>query len=373
MNTKSYARVVAVLATGSLALTACGSSSSPSTPGATTSEGGSSAPAASTDLKGTLNGAGASTQTAAMEAWNAGFTGINPDVTFNYDAVGSGSGREQFLAGGNILFAGSDAPLDTEEQATAKTRCNGSDAIEIPAYISPIAIVYNLDGVTDLNLTPAVLAGIFNQKITSWDAPEIKADNPDATLPSLKITPVNRADKSGTTENFTTYLADAAKDAWPHEAAQVWPVAGGEAADKTSGVIAAIKAGSGTIGYADASQVGDLGVAKVKVGEKFVAASAEGAAALVDLSPRAEGLPEGDIVVALDRTTTDTSAYPVSLVSYLIACGTYANADEAGLVKGFLSYVISKDGQAAAAENAGSAPIGDKLRADAEKAVGSIT
>ncbi len=375
MNLKSSARVLAVVAAGSIALTACGSSAAVTTPGTSPSEGGSgsTAPAAK-DLKGTLNGAGASTQTAAMEAWNAGFTDSNPDATFNYDAVGSGSGREQFLAGGNILFAGSDAPLKKDEAATAKTRCNGSDAIEIPAYISPIAIAYNLDGVKNLNLTPAVLAGIFNQKITNWNAPEIKADNPDASLPDLKITPVNRADKSGTTENFTTYLADAAKDAWPYPESQVWPVSGGEAADKTSGVVAAITAGKGAIGYADASQVRDpLGVAKIKVGDSFVGPSAEGAAALVDLSPRVEGLPAGDIVVKLDRATTDSSAYPVSLVSYLIACGKYGDTGQSALVKGFLSYVISKDGQEAAAKNAGSAPIGDKLRADAEKAVASIS
>ena len=214
-----------------------------------------------------------------------------------------------------------------------------------------------------------MLGGIFNQKITNWNAPEIAADNPDATLPDLGITPVNRSDKSGTTENFTTYLADAAGPDWPYDADQVWPVAGGEQADGTSGVVAAIKAGSGTIGYADASQVGDLGVAKVKVGEEFVELSAEGAAALVDLSPRATGLPEGDIVVELDRTTTDTSAYPVSLVSYLIACGAYEDANDAALMKAFATYVISEDGQSAAADNAGSAPIGDKLRTDATAAI----
>lgn len=355
MHPQRPARLGAVLVVG--ALTACGT-------GAATGSG--------EPLTGTLNSAGASTQAAAMEAWNAGFSNANPGVTFNYDAIGSGSGREQFLAGGSILVAGSDAPLDDEERATAKTRCNGAAAIEIPAYISPIAVAYNLQGVEELLLTPRVLAGIFDQTITRWDAPEIKAVNPQAELPDLRITPVNRADKSGTTENFTTYLAEAAMDAWPHEADQVWPVSGGEASDGTSGVVAAVAAGDGAIGYADASQVGDLGVAKIKVGGSFVEVSPEGAAALVDLSPRVEGLPPGDIVVDLDRTTTDSRAYPISLVSYLIACGAYESPQEGRLVKAFLSYVVSKGGQQFAAENAGSAPIGDKVRADAEKAIASI-
>ena len=87
-----------------------------------------------------------------------------------------------------------------------KTRCGGADVVEVPAYISPIAVIYNLPGVTDLQLSPATIAGIFDGKITNWNAPEIAADNPGKTLPDQAITPVHRSDESGTTENFTDYL-----------------------------------------------------------------------------------------------------------------------------------------------------------------------
>ena len=89
-----------------------------------------------------------------MAAWQAGFQTANPEVTVNYDPVGSGGGREQFIAGG-VDFAGSDAYLDDEEGELerAKERCVGDDPIEVPDYVSPIAVVYNLEGVDDLQLS----------------------------------------------------------------------------------------------------------------------------------------------------------------------------------------------------------------------------
>ena len=115
--------------------------------------GGAAPSAGGTALSGTISGAGASSQQAAMQAWIAGFTGANPDATVNYDPAGSGAGRTQFLAGG-VAFAGSDAYLKAEELTQAQQRCGG-DVVEVPAYISPIAVVYNLQGVTDLQLAPA--------------------------------------------------------------------------------------------------------------------------------------------------------------------------------------------------------------------------
>ena len=90
--------------TVALGMSACSASNEDSSDGDTSSTGGPS-------VSGDLNGAGATSQEAAMAAWKAGFQGSNPDVTVNYDAVGSGGGREQFLAGG-VLFAGSDSAND---------------------------------------------------------------------------------------------------------------------------------------------------------------------------------------------------------------------------------------------------------------------
>jgi phosphate transport system substrate-binding protein len=322
-------------------------------------------------LSGALVGAGASSQQAAMQGWQAGYSGRQPDVDLSYDPVGSGGGREQFLAGG-IDFAGSDAALDEDELARAESRCGPSGVFELPNYISPIAVVHNLPGIEDLRLSPATLAGIFDRQITAWDDPAIAADNPDVALPDLRITPVHRSDESGTTENFTEYLAAAGKGDWPHEPDGSWPTSGGEAAQGNSGVVAAVAGGTGTIGYADLSQAGDLGVVAVRVGDEYVAPSAEGAATVVENSAPLEGRGEHDLALELSRDTAGSGEYPIVLVSYHIGCLEYGDAQTAELVADFMGYVVSEEGQEAAAEVAGSAPISDALREEAMRAVDAI-
>jgi phosphate transport system substrate-binding protein len=293
-------------------------------------------------------------------------------VTVNYDPVGSGGGREQFLAGG-VTFAGSDAALDADELEQAAERCGEPGVFELPNYISAIAVVFNIEGVGELNLSPEVIARIFDGQITRWTDPAIAADNAGAALPDLAVTPVHRSDKSGTTENFTEYLAAAAGGAWPHEPDGEWPVGGGEAASGNSGVVAAVGGGNGTIGYADVSQAGELGVARIRVGEEFVAPSPEGAAAVVEGSPLQEGRGKYDFAIEIERTTTDPAEYPLVLVSYHIGCLAYASQEEAGALAEFLDYVISEQGQLAAAETAGSAPITNTLRGQAMTAIDAIT
>jgi phosphate transport system substrate-binding protein len=345
-----------------LSLTACG---------AANEQGSDASNASGTSLSGTVNGAGSSAQEAAQGAWAAGFQSANPDVTVNYDPVGSGGGVEQFLAGG-VQFAGSDKYLTPDEVAQSKKACHGQTAFEVPDYISPIALVYNVDGVNDLRLSPETAAKIFAGTITRWDDPAIKADNPDAELPSEKITPVHRGDDSGTTKNFTAYLQAAAPDVWTDEPDDAFPIKGGEAATGTSGVIQAVQGGKNTIGYADASQAGDLGTAKVKVGEEYVAPSPEAAAKILEISPQTEGRGEGDLAFDLDRSTDEAGVYPVVLTSYLLACPTYDDQKTADLVKAFVTYVVSNDGQATAAENAGSAPLPASIEEKALKIAESI-
>jgi phosphate transport system substrate-binding protein len=305
-----------------------------------------------------------------MQGWTAGYSAVQPGVTVDYDPVGSGGGREQFIAGG-IGFAGSDAPLDEEELVPARERCGG-EVFELPNYISPIAVVHNVPGVADLALSPATLAGVFARQITSWDDPAIAADNPGVALPALAITPVNRSDESGTTENFTEYLAAAAGEAWPFEPDGEWPVAGGESAQGNSGVVAAVAGGAGTVGYADLSQAGELGVARIGVGEEFVAPTPEAAAAVVERSEPLPGRGPYDFALELERTTTESGSYPIVLVSYHLGCLAYEDAGTAELVADFMTYVTSEEGQAAAAEVAGSAPISDALREQARTAIDAI-
>src|SRR5699024_12562931 len=135
--------------------------------------------------------------------------------------------------------------------------------------------------------------------------------------------PVHRSDDSGTTENFTQYLSDNAPDAWTHGPVETWPIDGGQSGDGTSGLISAVESGNGTIGYADASQAGNLGTASMQVGDEFVEYSAAAAAKAVDGSPRAEGREENDIVIQLDRTTTEEGAYPLVLTSHPPLCESY--------------------------------------------------
>ena len=326
---------------------------------------------ADSGLSGTLSAGGASSQEAAMAAFRAGFQEANPDVTVNYEPIGSGGGREQFISGG-YPFAGTDSALDEEELAAAEERC-GAAPIEIPNYVSPIAVIYNLPGVTELNLDGETIAGIFAGEITSWDDAAIAATNEGVELPGDPITAVHRSDESGTSENFTAYLDAVAPDVWTHGEVGEWPINDGEAAQGTSGVVDAVRNGSGTIGYADASQAGDLSVAQVAVGGEYVGPTAEAAAQILEVSPRAEGRPESSMAVELDRATEEVGAYPIVLVSYLVACPTYDDAETAELTKAFLDYVVSEEGQQKSAETAGSAPLSSSLAEEAKGMIDGIS
>lgn len=364
MKISRIAQVGAVAAIAALALAGCASN-----------EPAGDAPSASAGpaLTGTLNGSGATSQQVAVSAWTQLFQTANPEVTVNYDPQGSGTGRESFQSGA-VQFAGSDRAFKIEEiEAGPFDACaEGSDLVEIPAYVSPIAIAFNVEGVDALNLNADTIAGIFAGTITNWNDPAIVATNADVDLPDLAISPVHRSDKSGTTANFTDYLAQNADDVWTYGSVEEWPIQGGEAAQGTSGVVDAIKGGNGTIGYADHSQTADLSVVNVAVGSDWVEPSAEGAAIALDASPIEEGRTPTDLAFAIDRTTEESGAYPVLLVSYLIGCVEYTDADAAALVKGFFTTAVSEEGQQAAAENAGSAPISADLAAKSQAAIDEI-
>ncbi|MGO2660580.1 phosphate ABC transporter substrate-binding protein PstS [Mycetocola reblochoni] len=365
MTTIKLGRAAAVAAIAALALTSCAANESGS--------GTSTDSASSSGATGTLVGIGASSQGSAQESWIAGFQTANPDATINYDPQGSGAGRESFISGA-AAFAGSDSALSDDELAGTFGSCApDTTAIDLPVYISPIAVIFNIEGVDELNLDSETLANIFNGSITSWDDEAIAALNPDATLPSTSITAVHRSDDSGTTKNFADYLNSTAPDAWGEEPSDTFPFSGGEGAQGTSGVVDAVTNGTGTIGYADASRAGDLGVAKIKVGDEFVGYTAEAAAAVVEGSPLVEGREDNDIAIKLDRQTTDPSHYPLVLVSYAIACQEYADADQGALAKAYLGYIASDEGQKVSAESAGSAPLSADLSAKVLAAIETIS
>ena len=370
-------RVAAIGAVAALTLAACGgddddASTPVTTPAAPATEPAAPAtepaapatePAPATDpapadVSGELVGAGASSQTAAMDGWKAGFAEVAPDVSISYDPIGSGGGRKTFLDGGSD-FAGSDSALKPEEFEASKAVCGDLGAISVPHYISPIAVAYNLPGVDALQLSPNTVAGIFANTITNWNDPAIVADNPGVTLPDLGINPVHRSDESGTSANFTDYLAQAASDVWTYGSIEVWDEGpgGGEGADGTSGVVASVEAGEGSIGYADASQINALGAARIGVGDGFVELSAESAGRIVDSSERVSSGSEFDYAIEVNRTPDTPDTYPIALVSYHIFCLEHPDPAVDAAVKAFMLWVGSADGQAAAAITAGSAPI----------------
>ncbi|WP_166804755.1 MULTISPECIES: extracellular solute-binding protein [Cryobacterium] len=144
-------------------------------------------------LAGTLDGAGSSAQASAEDVWVSQFQRTNASVTINYDPTGSGAGREQFIGGG-VDFAGSDSALSDEELAGEFAACApGSAAIDLPVYVSPLVLVYNVDGVDNLRLDPAAIANIFSGAITRWNDPALVDLNPDATLPDEQISAVHRS------------------------------------------------------------------------------------------------------------------------------------------------------------------------------------
>jgi phosphate transport system substrate-binding protein len=326
----------------------------------------------STGLSGTVAGGGSSAQETAQEAWRAGFGQDNPDVKLSYDAVGSGTGRENFISG-SYKYAGTDSALTSDEISAAAKTCGG-DPVQVPVFISPVDVTFNLSGVDSLNLDAATIGSIFSGDITQWNDPAIAQQNPDANLPSTKISPVHRSDSSGTTDNFTDYLYQASNGTWKTEHSSDWPTTQGESAEGTSGVIGAIQGGDGTIGYADDSAVQgtDLGVVSLKVGSEYVAPSAEGASAALAASELASGTPATVMQYDINRTTTDPSTYPLFLASYEIACQSYDDQATADIVKGFLSYMISEGGQKAAAANAFSAVLPADIASKAQTIVDKI-
>jgi len=365
---------VALSTTLALAFSSCAANEGG---GPAASPGAPESSASGPEISATLTGVGSSAMASAQETWVAAFQTTYPDVTINYSPDGSGAGRDAF-AGGGADFAGSDRALDVDEltpEALADSRCaEGSKAINLPVYISPIAVIYNLEGVDSLKLDAATVAGIFKGEITQWNDEKIAAQNDGVDLPGSAITAVHRADDSGTTENFTDYLNKVAPEVWDKEADGEWPYPGGEAAPQTSGVVDAVTNGTGTIGYADASRAGELGVAEIKVGDSYIKYSPEAASAVVDASPEADE-PErsqNDLAYELDRKA-EGEVYPIVLVAYAIACEKYEDPQVAVRVKGFLSYIGSEEGQKASADAVGNAPLSSELSGKVEAAANTIS
>lgn len=354
--------LVAALAAGMLGLSAC------------SSEGPASSASSSGGLSGEIVGSGATSQESAQTTWRSAFTKKQAGIKVSYNGGGSGKGASDFTSGA-VAFAGSDdaLSLDAMKAGSFAGCAESSNALNLPIYVSPIAMVYNVDGVKNLKLDATTAASIFSGKITKWNDPAIAALNSGETLPDTAITVVHRSDKSGTTQNFVSYFKDVTPDNWTYDLSENWPNEVGQGAKGTSGVISTVKQADGTIGYADFSQVGDLGTVAVKVGDKYNEISAEAGSKVIGDSKQDDTV-KGDnrIVIKINHATEAEGAYPIVLVSYDIVCPAYKDTKQAEFAKAWLTYVTSDEGQKAAQDAAGTAPLPSSLKSEITKSIEAI-
>ena len=167
-----------------------------------------------------------------------------------YNPTGSGAGVDQFIAK-QVDFAGSDSALKDDQVNKAADRCGGNPAWNLPLVFGPVAMAYNVEGVDKLVVNGDVLAKIFQGQIKKWNDPAIAGLNAGATLPDADIKPIYRSDSSGTTDNFQKYLAAAAPQTWTKGAGKEFQGGAGEGAQKSAGVVQAVQATPGSIGYVE--------------------------------------------------------------------------------------------------------------------------
>ncbi|MEE1931377.1 phosphate ABC transporter substrate-binding protein PstS [Streptomyces sp. TRM 70351] len=364
--------VGAIAVTSALVLTACGSDDNTATGGDSPSQS-----AAGGDIEcngeGNLLASGSSAQKNAVDAWVQAYQEACPDTQINYNPTGSGAGIQEFLQG-KTAFAGSDSALKEDEVADSQKVCkDGGKAINLPMVGGPVAIGYNLSGVEDLVLDASTLAKIFDSKITSWDDDAIKALNPDVELPATKIQAFHRSDESGTTDNFTTYLNEAAPEDWTYEPAKAWAAQGGQSANGSAGVATNVNQTDGAIGYFELSYAtgNDIDTVKLDTGagepvEATVENSSNGIAAGKIVGT------DGDLAMELDYTTTEAGAYPIILVTYEIACDKGNAPETLEAMKSFLGYAASEAGQNELAE-IGYAPIPDEVITQVREKVDTLS
>jgi phosphate transport system substrate-binding protein len=356
---KPLAVAVSVTAATTLLLTACGSDNNAGT--SSSSASGSSSSSADCGGKASLTAEGSTAQQNAVAEFNKVWQQVCSGKNLSYNPTGSGAGREQFIAK-QVDFAGSDSALKDEQIAAAAERCGGNPAWNLPLVFGPVAMAYNIEGVDKLVVNGDVLSKIFQGQITKWNDPAIAALNSDATLPDTNITPVYRSDSSGTTDNFQKYLAAAAPQAWTKGAGSEFQGGAGEGAQKSSGVVQAVQATPGAIGYVEKGFADQSGAtyAQIDNGSGPVELTDESAAKAINAAKfAAEG---NDLTLDLNSLygTKEAGAYPLVLATYEIVCSKGYDAETAAAVKSFLT-VSANDGQGGLSD-AGYVPLPDQFK-----------
>jgi len=337
--------MTSLAAVAALTLSACGSDNNAAT---TATSGASGTAAASGDCggKSAVTAEGSTAQQNAIAEFNRVWGQVCQGKNLSYNPTGSGAGRDQFIAK-QVDFAGSDSALKDDQIAKAAERCGGNPAWNLPVVFGPVALAYNVEGVDKLVVNGDVLAKIFQGHITKWNDPAIAALNSGTSLPDADIKPIYRSDSSGTTDNFQKYLAAAAPESWTKGAGSEFQGGAGEGAQKSAGVVQAVQATPGAIGYVEKGFADQAKVpyAQIDSGAGAVELTDDAAKKAIDTAKfAAEG---NDLTLDLNSLygTKEAGAYPLVLATYEIVCSKGYDADTAAAVKSFLT-VAANQGQA---------------------------
>jgi len=265
-----------------------------------------------------LNGAGATFPQVLYSKWFAEYNTAT-GVQINYQGTGSGAGKNA-IRDQTVDFAGSDSAMTDAELAASQAKCGGT-ILHIPTTLGAIVIAYNLPNLSQkVKLDGDTIAGIFLEKISKWNDPKIAALNPGVTLPNEDIITVHRSDSSGTTDNFTSYLAAVNQD-WangPKSGSTVqWP--GGIGASGNPGVASELKNNPYAIGYVELAfaKQNSLPYADVKNREgQFVTANAASVTAAGQaFAPQAPADLRFKLVNA-----PGAQSYPITAITWILAC-----------------------------------------------------
>jgi phosphate transport system substrate-binding protein len=294
-----------------------------------------------------LSGAGGTAIYPVLSKWADAYH-KETGVAVNYQAIGSGGGIAQIKAK-TVKFANSDKPLtpDTLDQ---------SNLIQFPAVVISITPVVNLPGVKpgELTFDGPTLADIYLGKITDWDSAEIKRLNPNVNLPHQKITTVHRSDGSGTTFNFTNYLAKVSpewKEKVGDDVSVSWP--NGVGGKGNAGVAQYVQQVRGAIGYVEYAYVMENHMTYARMINKAGKSVEPTMAAFQAAAGNADFTKVQDFYLILTNQPGDKS-WPITAATYLLMRKDAAPADNEAVLK-FMAWAL-RHGQKQA-ESLGYVPL----------------
>ena len=256
-----------------------------------------------------LKGRGASFPGPVYKAWTSEYYAATKHQV-NYTPTGSGDGVKS-ISKRMVDFAGSDKPLKAKKLAEKKL-------FMFPTVVGAIVLAYNIDGVKDgeLKLSREAVAGIFSGKIKKWNDSAITAKNPGVNLPDEDITIAVRADKSGTTYNFTYFLNKIDANIKASKKPK-WASTKVVAGKSNSGVSANIQQIKNSIGYIEFAYKEKLGLTAAQVENKEGKYINPTVASFQDAAKYASWSAANDFYAVIGDPEGATS-YPIVAATFLL-------------------------------------------------------